>query len=65
MERRHGVGGDAAEVEDAAEGVEAALLPPLVAVGAALDDAESSITVRGLPFMTSAKFPDLMTPLSP
>ena len=43
VERRHGVHGDAAEVEEAPERVEAALLPPLIAVGAALGDAECRV----------------------
>ena len=41
VEGRHGIHGDSAEVEEPAEGVEAALLPPLLAVGAALHDAET------------------------
>ena len=48
MERRHWVHGDAAEVEEAPEGVEPALLPPLLAVGAALDEDESRMTAGGV-----------------
>ena len=44
VERRHGVHGDAAEVEEAAEGVQPAPLPPLLAVGAALNDAQTRVT---------------------
>ena len=44
VEGRHGVHGDAAEVEEAAEGVQPAPLPPLLAVGAALHDAQTRVT---------------------
>ena len=44
VEGRHGVHGDAAEVEKAAEGVQPAPLPPLLAVGAALHDAQTRVT---------------------
>ena len=48
MEGRHGIHGDSAEVEEPAERVEAALLPPLLAVGAALDEDESRMTAGGV-----------------